>query len=57
MRLCGFLFFRKESCKKAFTEAQGLLLFNSKIKLTPLDIEGNLHCKYNYTYIYMYILL
>jgi RNA recognition motif-containing protein len=27
----------KESCKKAYSEAQGLLLFGNKLKVTPVD--------------------
>ena len=33
---------RKESCKKAFTEAQGLVLFGSKLKLSPVERDGEI---------------
>ena len=32
--------FSKENCKKAYVEAQGLVLFGSKMKLTPIAREG-----------------
>ena len=47
---------RKESAKKAYTEAQGLVLFGNKIKLTPVDREGEPFIVYT-IYIYMYMFL
>ena len=35
--------YSKESCKKAHIEAQGLVLFGNKIKLSPVDREGKVH--------------
>ena len=49
---------RKESAKKAYTEAQGLVLFGNKIKLTPVDREGEPFIVYTiYIYMYMYMLV
>ena len=31
---------RKESCKKAYSEAQGLVLFGNKLKVAPVDRDG-----------------
>ena len=31
---------RKESCKRACTDAQGLVLFGNKLKLSPVDRDG-----------------
>ena len=32
--------YRKESCKKAFMEGQGLVMFGNKLKLSPVDRDG-----------------
>lgn len=41
--------FRKESCKRAYTESQGLVLFGNKVKISPVDRDGKLHV---YTSVY-----
>lgn len=35
--------FRKESCKRAYTESQGLVLFGNKVKISPVDRDGKPH--------------
>ena len=32
-----------ESCREAFTHSQGMVLFGSKLKLIPLEVDGKLH--------------
>ena len=34
--------FSVESCREAFTRSQGMVLFGSKLKLVPLNIDGKL---------------
>ena len=53
------VFCRVEECKAAYNHSQGLALFGSKIKLTPLDVDGkgyrmkSLQC----TCVYVHVLL
>ena len=59
--------YRKESCKKAYTEAQGMMLFGNKLILATIDRDG-MHSMYKCTdviacmivrvniIIYMYVL-
>lgn len=39
--------FRKESCKRAYTESQGLVLFGNKVKISPVDRDGKPHVHVN----------
>ena len=47
------VFCRVEECKAAYNHSQGLALFGSKIKLTPLDVDGKSYRMTMYVCMYM----
>ena len=56
--------YRKESCKRAYTEAQGRNLFGNKMKLSPVARDGktilcelHVHCTFVHLHVYMCIML
>ena len=40
------LSYRVESCRKAIDHSQGMVLFGSKLKLVPLEVNGKCTCMY-----------
>jgi hypothetical protein len=45
------LSYRVESCRKAINRSQGMVLFGSKLKLVPLEVNGK--CSNNVFYMFI----